>query len=165
VSSFITSFIYYFYSLLKFKYLKRVNYKYGILYHTTRNNKKIIPNISFSTWSINGLFNRVLGDKSKNKDFLDTIVKIDFIFLTETWTDSCCNIPGFETIASEMAKPATKHACRQSGGISLLFKSKFKNYVNIIKNTKNILWSKISKEILNSDLDLYVCGTYIPPEK
>ena len=72
----------------------------------------MIPNISFSTWNINGLFNRVLGDKSKNKDFLDTIVKIDFIFQTETWTDTCCNIPGFETIASEMAKPATKHACR-----------------------------------------------------
>ena len=47
----------------------------------------------------------------------------------------------------------------------MLFKSEFKNYVNIIKNTKNLLWSKISKEILNSDLDLYVCGTYIPPEK
>jgi hypothetical protein len=64
-----------------------------------------------------------------------------------------------------MAEPATKHACRQSSGISLLFKSELKNYVNIIKNTKNLLWSKISKEILNSDLDLYICGTYIPPEK
>ena len=48
---------------------------------------------------------------------------------------------------------------------SLLFKNKFKKYVSIVKNTKNFLWSKISKEILNSDLDLYICGTYIPPEK
>jgi exonuclease III len=32
-------------------------------------------------------------------------------------------------------------------------------------NTKNFLWSKISKEALNSDKDLYICGTYIPPEK
>jgi hypothetical protein len=37
--------------------------------------------------------------------------------------------------------------------------------VTIIKNTKNFLWRKISKTILNSHKDLYVCGTYIPPEK
>ena len=56
-------------------------------------------------------------------------------------------------------------ACRQSGGISLMFKSKFMNHVSIVKNTKNFLWSKISKEILKNDTDLYICGTYIPPEK
>ncbi len=49
--------------------------------------------------------------------------------------------------------------------ISLLFKSKFKKYVNIVKNTKNFIWSKISNEILNSDSDLCTCGIYIPHEK
>ena len=92
--------------------------------------------ISFSTWNINGIFNSVLGDKTKNKDFIDSISKIDFIFITETWTNTCLNIPGFEAIISETAKPVTNRACRKSGGISLLFKSKFKKYVSIIKNTK-----------------------------
>ena len=50
-------------------------------------------------------------------------------------------------------------------GISLLFKSKFKKHIIVIKNTKNFIWSRISKEILNCDKDVYVCGTYIPPEK
>ena len=126
---------------------------------------KMSTGISFSTWNINGIFSKVLGDKTKNKDFTDSISKVDFIFITETWTNTCLNIPGFEVINSQTAKPVSNQACRQSGGISLLFKTKFKKYVSIIKNTKNFLWSKISKEILNSDQDLYICGAYIPPEK
>jgi hypothetical protein len=55
-----------------------------------------------------------------------------------------------------LAKPKSKNACRQSGGISLIFKSKFKNFVSIVKNTKNFIWSKISKEILSSDTDLVI---------
>jgi exonuclease III len=74
-------------------------------------------------------------------------------------------MPGFEIINSVVAKSKSKAACRQSGGISLMFKSKFMNYVTTVKNTKNFLWSKISKEILKNDTDLYICGTYIPPEK
>jgi hypothetical protein len=121
--------------------------------------------IAFSTWNIHGLINKVLGDKTKNKDFVESISNIDFMFLTETWNNQDINIPGFETINSNLAKPKSKYACRQSGGISLIFKSKFKNFVSIVKNTKNFIWSKISKEILSSDTDLYICGTYIPPEK
>lgn len=120
---------------------------------------------SLSTWNINGLNNKVLGDKTKNKDFVDAISNIDFMFLTETWNNKNIDIPGFETINSISVEPKSKTACRQSGGISLIFKSKFKNYVTIVKNRKNFLWSKISKEILNDDKDLYICGTYIPPEK
>ena len=121
--------------------------------------------ISFGTWNIHGLFNKVLDDKTKNKDFVDAISNTDFMFLTETWNNIDLVTPEFETVNSKVTKPLTKAACRQSGGISLLFKSKFKNFVSITKNTENFLWSKISKEILNSDKDLYVCGTYIPPEK
>ena len=125
----------------------------------------MVSELSFSTWNINGIHNNVLGYKIKIKDFLESISKIDFMFLTETWTNTSINIPGFETIASPTAKPLTNQAGRQSGGINLLFKSNFKKHVTITKNTKNFLWCKISKEILNLDLDLYICGTYIPPEK
>ncbi len=121
--------------------------------------------ISISTWNINGLNNKVLGDKTKNQDFIDAISNIDFMFLTETWNSKDIDIPGFRVINSVVVKSKSKTACRQSGGISLMFKSKFMNYVTIVKNTKNFLWSKISKEILKNDTDLYICGTYIPPEK
>ena len=56
--------------------------------------------ISFSTWNINGLNSKVLGDKTKNKDFVDAISSIDFMFLTETWNNKDIDMPGFETINS-----------------------------------------------------------------
>ena len=123
------------------------------------------PQISFSTWNINGIINKVLGDKTNNKDFVEAISNIDFILLTETWNNLNINIPGFETIHSTLAKSLSKTACRQSGGISLLYKTKFRDFVSTVKKTKNFLWCKISKRILNCDTDLYICGTYIPPEK
>ena len=60
----------------------------------------MISEISFSTWNINGIHNKVLGDKSKNRDFVDAISNTDFMFLTETWNDQNLDIPGFETINS-----------------------------------------------------------------
>ena len=121
--------------------------------------------MSIGTWNIHGLYNNVLGDKTKNKDFIDIISKVDFMVLTETWSNCNIDLPGFETIFAELAKPLHKNACRQSGGINILFKNKYKNYTTTIKNSKNFLWIKISKTILNSNKDLYICGTYIPPEK
>ena len=121
--------------------------------------------ISFSTWNINGISNNILGDKTNNKDFVNAISNTDFMFLTETWSNQNITIPGFEIIHSTLAKSLSKTPCRQSGGISLLYKSKFKNFITIAKKTKNFLWCKISKEILNFATDIYICGTYIPPEK
>ena len=87
------------------------------------------------------------------------------MFLTETWNDQNLDIPGFETINSIVVQSKSKTVCRKSGGTSLIFKSKFKNHVTTIKNTKNFLWSQISKEILSNNTDLFICGTYIPLEK
>ena len=49
--------------------------------------------------------------------------------------------------------------------MTLLAKTKFEKSVTIIKNSKNLLWCKISKYILDTKKDLLLCGTYIPPEK
>lgn len=124
----------------------------------------MLSDISLSTWNINGLSNQVLGDKTRNKDFLDNISKYDFIFLTETWSNTVVDIPGFEAVSSCTAARKSNKGSRLSGGITLIFKDKFKNQVTIVKQSKNFLWCKISKNNLNSDLDLYFCGVYIPPE-
>jgi hypothetical protein len=57
--------------------------------------------LSFSTWNIHGLSYNVLGDKTKFKDFTDNIMKTDFMFLTETWSDKEINIPGFKAFVSD----------------------------------------------------------------
>jgi hypothetical protein len=121
--------------------------------------------ISFSTWNIHGLSHNVLGDKTKNKDFLNCIKNIDFLFLTETWSDKNIDIPGFKAFVSDVATSHTTRASRKSGGIALLTKIKFEKNVLPVKQSKNFLWCKVSKELLNIEKDLYLCGVYIPPEK
>jgi hypothetical protein len=122
-------------------------------------------NLSFSTWNIHDLKHSVLGDKTKNQDFMDNLSIVDFVFLTETWSKIDIDVPGFKAIVSDTAIPHTDKASRLSGGITLLIQSKFEKYVSIAKNSKNFLWCKISKDLLNTDSDLFLCGTYIPPEK
>ncbi|CAB4039092.1 Hypothetical predicted protein [Paramuricea clavata] len=120
-------------------------------------------NISISMWNINGLHSKVLGDKSKNEDFINQIKTNDFIFLTETWSNTTIYVPGFKAI-SNVIPPKLNHSGRLSGGITLLFNAKFEAYVTVLKNSKHFLWCKISKEILKSENDFYLCGIYIPPE-
>jgi hypothetical protein len=49
--------------------------------------------------------------------------------------------------------------------VSLLTRTKFEKFTSIVKKSKNFLWCKISKDLLNAKNDLFVCGVYIPPEK
>ena len=62
-------------------------------------------NISVSMWNINGLSNKVLGDKTKNNDFLKDISRCDFIYLTETWANETISIPGFKATSSYTSPP------------------------------------------------------------
>ena len=122
-------------------------------------------NLSFSTWNIHGITNNVLGDKTKNQDFINNINNLDFIVLNETWCNTNIDVPGFSSFVSDTALPHTNQVCRKSGGIILLAKKKFEKFLSITKKSKNFLWCKISKEILNNENDLFLCGVYIPPEK
>ncbi|CAB3996549.1 Hypothetical predicted protein, partial [Paramuricea clavata] len=123
------------------------------------------PSISVSAWNINGISNKVIGDKTKNEDFVNYIKSYDFVFLTETWSSVSVNISGFKAISSNIAPPKSKHKSRPSGGITLLFNNKFQKYVSVVKKSHFSLWCMISKELLNSENDLYLCGVYIPPEQ
>ena len=118
--------------------------------------------ISFSTWNINGLSSKSLGDKLLNRDFLSNINHCDFVMLTEIWNRSKLDIPGFKsfTILSNQKSPSG----RQSGGISFLFKDKFENRITMIQNSNHSLWCKLSKDIWGYSKDVYVCGLYIPPQ-
>ena len=69
---------------------------------------KMLSQISLSTWNINGIHNKVLGNETKNRGFVDAISNIDFMFLTETWNDHNLDISGFETINSIIVQPNQK---------------------------------------------------------
>lgn len=119
--------------------------------------------LSIAMWNINGLFHKVIGDKSKNIDFVNSIKSNDLILLTETWSQTNLNLPGYRTINSIKTAKAGQTS-RLSGGITLLFNSKLEKHISVIKNSQNFIWCKISREISKSNNDLYLCGLYIPPE-
>ena len=89
--------------------------------------------ISLSTWNINGIRNKILGNKLQNNDFLESINQYDFVVLTELWNHSQIEAPGYKSFTTPSNK--TNSSGRQSGGISLSFKSRFQNEVALVKNS------------------------------
>ena len=119
--------------------------------------------ISFSTWNVNGLSHKILGDKLQNSDFTNSINSCDFIVLTETWNRSQIEISGYNSFTSPLNK--SNSSGRQSGGISFLFRNKFQGKITLIQKSNNFIWCKLSKEILGyAEKDIYICGLYIPPQ-
>ena len=53
---------------------------------------------------------------------------------------------------------------RSSGGLALIFKSNYDDWILVEKESPNFLWFKITKEYTKTEKDIYVCGTYIPPQ-
>ena len=117
--------------------------------------------ISFSAWNINGLSNKILGDKLDNNDFLDSINNCDFVALSEIWNRSHIELPEYNSFTSLSNK--SNSTGRQSG-IAFFFKSKFQQYITIIQNSCTILWCKLSKEVAGYEKDAYICALYIPPQ-
>ena len=52
---------------------------------------------------------------------------------------------------------------RNSGGLVLLYKNVFHDWISIVKKSQNFVWFKISKCYAKIDKDIYTCGLYIPP--
>ena len=117
--------------------------------------------LSFFAWNINGLFSKTLGDKLRNSDFLSMIKNSDFTILSETWKKGNIEVEGFKVVTTNAVK--TENCGRHSGGLALLYKPKFHDWISVEKQSTNFLWFKILKKFTKTDNDIYVCGAYIPP--
>ena len=106
--------------------------------------------LSFCSWNINGLQNKLLGDKYKYVDFLEVMKKHDFILLTETWSNAIPEIEGYCSIIISPYKKSTKTSGRHSGGIALLYKASYKNLFEVVKSSNNSIWCRISKQTLEN---------------
>ena len=53
---------------------------------------------------------------------------------------------------------------RSSGDLALIYKTNFNDWISVEKESPNFLWFKITKENTKTKKDIYVCGTYIPPQ-
>jgi hypothetical protein len=110
-----------------------------------------------------------LARKLSDTDFLNIINKHDIIILTETWISKNTNmnleITGFESEHLHGNKSYNTNKGRYSGGVSIYFKSEFKNNIKIIeKNNCGISWIKICKSLFHENLDTFLCCVYIKPK-
>ena len=117
--------------------------------------------LSFFAWNINGLFSTTLGDKLRNSDLLSMIKNFDFIILSKTWKKGNIDVEGFMVVTTNAIK--TGKWGRHSGGLALLYNSKFRDWISVEVQSTNLLWFKILKKYTKTDNDIYVCGAYIPP--
>ena len=118
----------------------------------------------FSAWNINGINDRILGDKFNNLDFLSCINKFDFLVLTETWTHQTVHTPGFKCFTSTPMdysfKTVTKNG-RSSDGVMIFVKNSIASYISVQKSSKNFIWCQIDKRLSGSENHIYFCGAYI----
>ena len=116
-------------------------------------------------WNVNGLGK----EKYTNKDFIQIVQKYDILCLTETWredgkNDSASPPKGYKEVRHNRKNKNIK-AKRNSGGISILYKTNLHGSVKIIdKKDENILWLKISKNDLGIQEDLLLGTAYASPK-
>ena len=103
-----------------------------------------------------------------NSDYFKRILNSsDILLLTETWTDnfSDINVNNFETFS--LHRQENKKKCkRNSGGIIIYIRDKYVNSDTLVFTSgDDILWVKISKNVLSLNEDLYVCLCYVTPDE
>ena len=77
------------------------------------------------------------------------INNFDFTILSETWKKSNIQIEGFKTVVTNTMKTG-KHG-RNSGGLALIYKSKFDDSISIQKSSPNFLWFEIKDQFSKTE--------------
>ena len=111
--------------------------------------------LSFCAWNIHGITSKSLGNKLQSTDFLDIINGSEFIIVTETWKCSNVDVTGYRSIIQNGV--TSKNGGRNSGGIILLYKNVFHDWISIVKTSPNFLWFKTTPK----QRKIFTCVVFI----
>ena len=106
-------------------------------------------------------------NKLKTVEFQNIFWSYDVVMITKTWTDQYSDlaVDNFEVFVLHRQEKKTGSK-RNSGGIVLYLRNKlFSNDTLIFTSQDDILWVKISKSVLCSNNDLYICLCYVKPDE
>ena len=68
----------------------------------------------------------------------------DFVILSETWKHSNVEVSGYRSVIQDATK--SRKGGRNPGGIDLLYKNAFQDWISVVKKSPNFLWFKINKK-------------------
>ena len=121
-------------------------------------NSSNICQLKFLSLNVCGLVS-----KSNYPEFLDLIGNYGIIGIQESKTDACdsINIPGYNFYFNNRENLSQ----RKSGGIVLLVKKELQKFVKVESrhNSNPVLWCTISRDLMQTDKDVYCGIVYIPP--
>jgi hypothetical protein len=128
---------------------------------------KIVENISFLSWNIDGLHyleNNKRLNKVNNDDIQNILTKHDIICLVETHCNynDVINLDGYSVTMN--IRPKSQKATKHSGGLAICIKDAIKPGVKFLPITNSeYMWFKLDKNYFNISMDMYVACVYICP--
>ena len=121
--------------------------------------------LRFSLLNAQGLISRRT-NKLKSPELKQIFDSSDLVLFAESWTDetSDLEVNNFEHFVLNR-KLIKANSRRNSGGIVLYVRNKFASSETLVFTSEDdFLWIKLSKPVLFSDKDLYVCLCYVTPD-
>lgn len=129
---------------------------------------KIMANISFLCWNIDGLHyrdNNKRLSKANKDDIKDIFMKHDIICLTETHCsyNDTIDLEGYSIVMN--IRPKSPKANKHSGGLAICIKNSIKPGIKFLPITSSeYMWFKLDKKFFNLSDDIYAACVYICPE-
>ena len=102
-----------------------------------------------------------LARKLSNKEFLCEITDYDILFFYECWVKypEVLELEGFDK------KCVFREKCN-GGGIAIFYRKWLSPYIEFLNSSvDSIIWFKINKSLLYDNKDMYICASYVPPDK
>ena len=84
-------------------------------------------------WNIHGISSKILGEKTKDKRFLETISTFDIIGISELHTKNYLSIPGFQS-KKQKFRPKKHKGPKIGGGIAVFIKQNIAKNFQLIPN-------------------------------
>ena len=114
-------------------------------------------------WNIHGISSKILGNKTKDPEFLKIILEWDIIGLSELHTDKPISIPGF-SVKKQKIRPKLHNGPKIGGGIAVLIRDNIADKFQLIPNNNvDSIWIKTSKTLMGKEtrIGFYYCSPEI----
>ena len=119
--------------------------------------------INVGYWNIHGYTSKVIGQKVRDREFLDVIGDCDVIGIGEIQSSNKINIEGYISIDQKIRDKTTKGP-KISRGIGVFVKKEISHLVEPIPNdNEDSIWVRLKPELTKYSESIYLGTFYVSP--